>query len=97
MPAQTISVEELKKKVKDVFLMDVRETDESGQIIGAIRCPLGKMIRDLQKLNLPTDKEIVVYCAAGTRGQIAADFLAGKGFKAKNLAGGFKAYSAAGV
>jgi len=92
MPAPTISVEELKKKVKNVFLLDVRELDESGQIVGAIRVPLGKVMRDLPKLNLPADEEIVCYCAGGFRGQVAADFLAGKGFKARNLVGGYKAY-----
>ncbi|MBI4017089.1 MAG: rhodanese-like domain-containing protein [Candidatus Aenigmarchaeota archaeon] len=97
MSAETITPEELKKKVKDVFLIDVRESDESGQIIGAIRVPLGKMIRDCQKLNLPTDKDIVCYCAAGFRGQMAADFLKSKGYKAKNLVGGYKAYSALSV
>ena len=94
MQPETVTPEELKKKVKDIFLIDVRELDESGQIIGAIRVPLGKLMRDFSKLNLPTDKEIVCYCAAGMRGQVAADFLKTKGFKAKNLVGGYKAYSA---
>jgi rhodanese-related sulfurtransferase len=94
MSAETITPEELKKKLKSFYVIDVRELDEHGQIEGATRVPLGKLIRDLPKLNLPADKEIVCYCAGGTRGQIAADFLKSKGLKAKNLAGGYKAYAA---
>jgi rhodanese-related sulfurtransferase len=93
MQAETISPEELKRKLKDFIIIDVREPDEQGGVEGAKRIPLGKLIRDLPKLDLPMDKEIVCYCAGGTRGQIAADFLISKGFKVKNLAGGFKAFT----
>ena len=93
MQAETISPEELKKKLTGFFIIDVREPDEQGQIEGALRVPLGKLIRDLPKLDLPKDKEIVCFCQGGTRGQIAADFLKNKGYKTKNLAGGYKAYT----
>jgi len=93
MQAETITPEELKKKLKEFCIIDVREPDEQGQIEGATRVPLGRLIRDLPKLDLPKDKEIVCYCQGGTRGQMAADFLKSKGFKVKNLVGGYKAYS----
>lgn len=89
-----ITKEELKKRLKEVILIDVREAEEPGQIEGAQRVPLGKLIRDLPKLALPVSKEIVCYCQGGTRGQIAADFLVKKGLKAKNLAGGYREYTA---
>jgi len=93
MQAETISPEELKKKLNESFVIDVREPDEQGGIEGAKKIPLGRLIRDLPKLDLPKDKEIVCFCAGGTRGQIAADFLKAKGYKVKNLSGGYKAYA----
>jgi len=91
---ETITPEELKKKLKEFYIIDVREADEQGTIEGAAKVPLGKLIRDLPKLNLPKDKEIVCYCGSGFRSQIAADFLKSKGYKVKNLCGGYKAYTA---
>ena len=91
MTAETISPEELRAKLNEFTLIDVRESDEEGCIGNAKRIPLGKFIRDLGTLSLG-EKEIVVYCKGGVRGQIAADFLQSKGYKVRNLAGGFKAY-----
>jgi len=41
---------------------------------------------------LPRDREIWVYCAAGQRSYYAARFLAQRGFRVRNLSGGFKTY-----
>ena len=92
MPAPTISKEELKAQLSTVLLIDVREPDEQGVIGNAQKIPLGRLIRDHQ--SLPKDKDIIIYCRSGVRGQIAADFLAARGFKVKNLTGGFAGYSA---
>lgn len=91
MTAETISPKELKENLDKFTVIDVREPDEEGCIGSAKRIPLGKLIRDLGTLSLG-DKELVVYCRGGVRGQIAADFLKSKGYKVRNLEGGFKAY-----
>jgi len=90
-----INVDELKKNLKKFKILDVRESDEFFEHIkGAENKPLGALIRDINKgvYNLPKDKEIICYCSAGFRGNIAADFLRSKEYKVKNLEGGFKAW-----
>ena len=84
--------EELKGSEAKFLLIDCRELDEQGQIQGAQRIPLGRLLRD--SALLPKDKEIVVYCRSGVRGQIAADFLEKKGFSVRNLKGGFSEWAA---
>jgi len=90
---ETITTEELKTKLDAVFLIDVRERDEEGQIGEPLRMPLGQLIRDCSTLALP-EKEIVCYCQGGVRGQIAVEFLKKKGINAKNLVGGYNAWLA---
>ena len=48
-----ISKDELKRKLKEVVLIDVREPDEVGGIEGAKKVPLGKLNRYLGRLDLP--------------------------------------------
>jgi peroxiredoxin family protein/TusA-related sulfurtransferase len=44
---------------------------------------------------LPKDKEILVFCQVGLRGYIAYRILKQKGFKVRNLSGGYKTYQLA--
>ncbi len=79
------------------FLLDVREVQEvetNGAIEGALNIPLREVAANLDLL--PTDQPIVVYCAAGHRGAIAMVVLQMLGYDARNLAGGFNAWVAAG-
>jgi NADPH-dependent 2,4-dienoyl-CoA reductase/sulfur reductase-like enzyme/rhodanese-related sulfurtransferase len=75
------------------FILDVRETEEYklGRIEGATNIPLN-FLRD--RLNeLPRDKRIVVYCAAGLRAYLACRILSQNGFpEVYNLSGGYKTY-----
>ena len=95
--AETITPKELQEKLKKVLVIDVRESDEIsyGTVPTAQHIPFGKLIRDERKGIVPKDKEIVCYCAGGFRGNMAADFLNSRGYKAKNLAGGFIAWTEA--
>lgn len=80
---------------KEVLLLDVREEVENsfGNIDGSINIPLNSLRSQLDKLD--RNKEIVVYCAVGLRGYIACRILTGNGFEnVKNLAGGYKLFSA---
>ncbi|KOH25125.1 rhodanese-like domain-containing protein, partial [Vibrio parahaemolyticus] len=41
---------------------------------------------------LPKDKEIVIYCQVGLRGNVAYRQLVNNGYKARNLIGGYRTY-----
>lgn len=93
----TISVGELKAK-KSLHVIDVREPDEYEQshIEGAVNIPLGRLIRDERLGIVPRDREIVVHCRSGVRGEMALQFLKSRGYtNIKNLEGGFEAWKQA--
>ena len=65
-----ITKNELENNLNSYNLLDVREDCERDQYhIGGIHIPLGEL--DSRKLELPVDKDIVVYCKAGVRSKIA--------------------------
>lgn len=72
------------------IILDIREEIEliAGEFNNSINIPLSQLRKRF--LELPKDKEIWTYCAVGLRGYIASRFLASKGYKVKNIAGGFK-------
>jgi NADPH-dependent 2,4-dienoyl-CoA reductase/sulfur reductase-like enzyme/rhodanese-related sulfurtransferase len=74
------------------LIVDVREPGEcaEGQVAGALNIPLSEMRRRSDEL--PRDREIWVYCAAGQRSYYAYRYLAQKGFRVRNLPGGYKTY-----
>jgi NADPH-dependent 2,4-dienoyl-CoA reductase/sulfur reductase-like enzyme/rhodanese-related sulfurtransferase len=76
------------------LILDVRDPGEfqNGSIDGAINIPLGQL-RD--RLNeLPRDKEIWINCGVGQRAYYACRLLAQRGFKPRNLSGGYESYRA---
>lgn len=94
--ADKITAKDLAVKKKDFVLIDVRESDEietDGKIEGATNIPLGQLIRNAGQgaLDNLKDKEIVTYCNGGYRGNIGADELNKKGFKATTIDGGYAA------
>lgn len=75
-------------------LLDVRQPKEyeSAHIPGSLLIPLPELSAKLD--NVPQDKPVLVYCAVGGRSRVAAQMLAGKGFKSvMNVAGGIKAWN----
>ncbi len=93
-----ISAEELKLKLKEHYIIDVREPDEYIQdhIEGAINIPLGKLIRDEPKGIVPRDKKVLLHCKSGLRGSMALEFLKNRGYSnIVNLEGGFDAWKIA--
>lgn len=76
----------------EVFLLDVREPDEHEEhaIPGSTLIPLGSLQRRLNEV--PTDRQVVVYCAVGGRSARATEFLRRNGVEAVNLHGGIRAY-----
>ncbi|MDA1524410.1 CoA-disulfide reductase [Bacillus cereus] len=74
------------------YLIDVREPNElkQGMIKGSINIPLDELRDRLDKV--PVDKDIYITCQLGMRGYVAARMLMEKGYKVKNVDGGFKLY-----
>ncbi|MBC3193427.1 rhodanese-like domain-containing protein [Pseudonocardia sp. C8] len=80
---------------RGALLLDVREPEEwrAGHIEGAFHAPLG----DLDPARFDRDRTVVAICRSGNRSATAAAALAGAGVDARNLAGGMKAWAAAGL
>ena len=78
----------------DALLLDVREPDEFdlGHIPKAINLPLSQLRS--RYVELPTDRDIWVYCAVGQRAYFAARFLMQHGYRSQNLSGGYTTYKA---
>lgn len=75
------------------FLLDVREHSEfaAGHIQGAVNIPLPQLRARLGEL--PDDREIWTYCAAGQRSYYALRILRQHGYSCvRNLSGGFTTY-----
>ncbi|MBN2469481.1 MAG: rhodanese-like domain-containing protein, partial [Anaerolineae bacterium] len=79
------------------FILDVRETNEvaeNGLIPGAVNVPLREVPANLALLPTDFDAPILVYCAAGYRGAVAALGLDMLGYtNVMNLRGGFPAWT----
>jgi len=91
--ATPIHFDELEKLTDDQVLLDVRNAPEreNGQLIeGDVHIPVDELRGRIDEL--PKDKEIVVYCQVGLRGNVAYRQLVNHGFKARNLIGGYRTY-----
>jgi len=95
-----ISALELKERMHGGYyqaVFDVRTSPEyqSGHIEGVEHLPLTRLLEEPPEL--PREDPILIICGSGYRGNIAASFLQGLGFKeVHSLAGGMKAWKAAG-
>jgi rhodanese-related sulfurtransferase len=86
---EEVTADELNKRIQDgtTVVIDVRPRTEydAGHIPGAISIP----VRELEKhlASLPRRKEIVAYCRGPycVQSDVAVEFLAKRGFKAKRL------------
>ena len=81
---------------ESALLLDVREDDEwaAGHVPEATHIRLSEIPHRVEEV--PRDREVVVICRSGARSQRAAEFLAQQGVVAHNLAGGMRAWAAAG-
>ena len=66
---------------------------QSGTIPGAVNIPLDDLRQRLGEL--PRDKELLVFCKLGLRGYLACRILTQRGFRCRNLAGGYRTFLAA--
>jgi rhodanese-related sulfurtransferase/glyoxylase-like metal-dependent hydrolase (beta-lactamase superfamily II) len=78
------------------LLLDVRESDEwvAGHAPDAAHVPMREIPSRLDEL--PRDRQIVAICRSGGRSRAVTEALGGAGFDAVNLAGGMRAWEAAG-
>ncbi len=82
------------------FMLDVRRQDEFdlGRIEGAVLIPVTELAGRLGELPENLDTPMIVYCAAGTRGQYGLTLLKLAGYtNVRNMSGGFNAWKAAGL
>lgn len=87
-----VYAEEIEALGDGSVLVDVRTDAEygAGAIGGAIHCRLETMRDHLDEL--PKDRELIIYCRVGLRGYIAQRILEQKGYRTRNLAGGYLFY-----
>lgn len=91
--AVPIHFDEIDNLSENQLLLDVRnpnELEEVGYLEGAINIPVDELRQRMGEL--PKDKEIVIYCQVGLRGNVAYRQLVNNGYKASNLIGGYRTY-----
>jgi len=93
-----ISAEELKDRLGEVELFDVRSTAETdrGVIEGAQLVPLHLVPLNVDRFR--SDRDVVIYCRSGARSAQACQFLAAQGVeRLYNLEGGIIHWAGAGL
>ena len=84
----------------DAVVVDVREKDEwdEGHIRDAIHMSRGTIELDIEGKVPDTNAMIICHCGGGGRSALAAESLQKMGYKnVRSMAGGFKAWKAAGL
>ncbi|WP_158117350.1 FAD-dependent oxidoreductase [Vibrio cincinnatiensis] len=91
--ARAIHFDEIDGLGEHQIILDVRNPNEregDQYFAGDINIPVDEL---RQRINeLPKDKEIIIYCQVGLRGNVAYRQLVNHGFKARNLIGGYRTY-----
>ena len=89
-----------RSKSGEAVIVDVRETDEWDEehIPGAMHLSRGTIELDIEEKVPDINAMIVCHCGGGGRSALAAESLQKMGYKnARSMAGGFKAWKAAGL
>ena len=98
-----IEIEEflaMRKDGSSLVVIDVRDGYETanGYLEGAILMSKGILERDIEKLNIPDDERIVLYCGGGYRSAMAAVAMKTMGWtNVHSLWGGWRAITSAGL
>ncbi len=88
--SKAIHYDQLTTLTDNQILLDVRsaaEIQNLGKIDNAHHIPVDELRARISEL--PKDKEIIVYCQVGLRGNVAYRQLVNHGYRARNLIGGF--------
>ena len=97
MSVPEVDVDELARRLAaGALVVDVREPDEyvGGHVAGAISIPLGTVPDRIEDFR--ADGPAYVICQVGARSRRAAEFVAGHGIDAVNVAGGTGEWIASG-
>lgn len=89
-----------KMKSGDTVIVDVREKDEWDEehIHNAIHIGRGMLELDIEEKIPDPNTTVIVHCGGGGRSALAAESLQKMGYKnVRSMAGGFKAWKAAGL
>src|SRR6266480_3628075 len=89
-----------KSKSGEAVIVDVRETDEWDEehVPDALHMSRGTIERDIAEKVSDLNAMIVCHCGGGGRSALAAESLQKMGYKnVRSMAGGFKAWKAAGL
>ncbi len=76
-------------------LLDLRDMEDlmkSSPIEGAVHIPFGRLRKKMEKLD--RERSYITYCEVGTRSYAGHRILAQRGFRSKNLSGGYRTYKA---
>jgi molybdopterin/thiamine biosynthesis adenylyltransferase/rhodanese-related sulfurtransferase len=87
-----VDASDARERLGDALFVDVREQDEwdEGHIPGALHVPRGNLESRIEGLVPDHDREIVVYCAGGSRSAFGAKSLGELGYtNVVSLAGGY--------
>lgn len=95
MSAPLVDVTDAARRFRqgEAILLDVREASELARVRveGALHIPMREVPARMGEL--PKDRPILVMCHHGGRSQAVADWLAPKGFRVENVAGGIDAWA----
>jgi phage shock protein E len=89
-----------RSKSGEAVIVDVRETDEWDEehIPGAMHMSRGTIELDMEEKVPDANAMIICHCGGGGRSALAAESLQKMGYKnVRSMAGGFKAWKAAGL
>jgi len=87
-----VGAADARERLGDALFLDVREQDEwqEGALPGAVHVPRGQLESRIEGLVPDKGRELVVYCAGGSRSAFAAKSLGELGYaNVTSLAGGF--------
>ena len=87
-----ISPADARARAKDAVVIDVREADEwaQGHVPGALFVPRGFLEPRIEDKVPDRGREVILYCAGGTRSALAARSLQDLGYtNVTSMAGGF--------
>src|SRR4051795_12527556 len=85
---------------REAVIIDVRDKDEydEGHIPNALNLSRGTIELDIEEKVPDPNAVVIVHCGGGGRSALAAESLKKMGYKnVRSLAGGFKAWKAAGL
>ncbi len=96
MTAPQVPVVEVAGLPADAEMVDVREAREwqAGHAPNAVHLPMSELIARIGEL--PDRDPLYVVCAVGSRSARVVAYLCGQGYPAVNVAGGMRAWQAAG-